>query len=193
NYATAQAGTKYDIGGGALLTVLGPTEPPFIKDNMKTGGNEANANSIVVRLDYGSFSMLLTGDAEEQTEHRMLSKEANVEANVLKVAHHGSKYATAADFLQRVKPQIAIISCGEWNRYSHPAQAMLDRLRLANPNIKLFHGFAGRDHCYNQRQRRGCNRKDCERNDDRSLGGPNGSEGRLIKIRLHRLRRFWAT
>ena len=138
HYTTAQAGTKYDIGGGALMTVLGPIEPLFTKDNMKTGGNEANANSIVVRVDYGSFSMLLTGDAEEQTEHRMLSKEANVEANVLKVAHHGSKYATAADFLQRVKPQIAIISCGEWNRYSHPAQAMLDRLRLANPNIKLF-------------------------------------------------------
>jgi competence protein ComEC len=138
NYITAQAGTKYDIGGGALLTVLGPTEPPFIKDQMKTGGNEANANSVVVRLDYGSFSMLLAGDAEEQTEHRMLSKETNVEANVLKVAHHGSKYATAGDFLQRVKPQIAIISCGEWNRYGHPAQAVLDRLRQANPNIKLF-------------------------------------------------------
>ena len=137
-YSTAQAGTKYDIGGGALMTVLGPTEPLFTKDNMKTGGNEANANSIIVRLDYGAFSMLLTGDAEEQTEHRMLSKEANVEANVLKVAHHGSKYATAGDFIQRVKPQIAIISCGEWNRYSHPSQAVLDRLRQANPNIKLF-------------------------------------------------------
>src|SRR5262249_10130895 len=52
NYATAQPGTKYDIGGGALLTVLGPTAPLFTKDNMKTGGNEANANSIVVRVDY---------------------------------------------------------------------------------------------------------------------------------------------
>ena len=138
NYATAQPGTKYDIGGGAFLSVLGPTEPLFSKDQMKTGGTEANANSVVVRLDYGSFSMLLTGDAEEQTEHRMLSKDANVEAKVLKVAHHGSKYASAADFLQRVKPQIAIISCGEWNRYGHPSQAVLDRLRQANPNIKLF-------------------------------------------------------
>jgi beta-lactamase superfamily II metal-dependent hydrolase len=138
NYTTAQAGTKYDIGGGALLTVLAPMEPPFTKDQMKTGGNEANANSVVVRVDYGSFSMLLAGDAEEQTEHRMLSKEANVEANVLKVGHHGSKYATAADFLQRVKPQVAIISCGEWNRYGHPAQVVLDRLRQSNPNIKLF-------------------------------------------------------
>ena len=138
NYATAQPGTKYDIGGGAFLTVLGPTEPLFVKEQMKTGGNEVNANSVIVRVDYGSFSMLLSGDAEEQTEHRILSKETNVEAKVLKVSHHGSKYATAADFLQRVKPQIAIISCGEWNRYGHPAQAVLDRLKESNPNLKLF-------------------------------------------------------
>lgn len=138
NYATAQPGTKYDIGGGAFLTVLGPTEPLFVKEQMKTGGNEVNANSVIVRVDYGSFSMLLSGDAEEQTEHRILSKETNVEAKVLKVSHHGSKYATAADFLQRVKPQIAIISCGEWNRYGHPSQAVLDRLRESNPNLKIF-------------------------------------------------------
>ena len=103
---------------------------------MKTGGNEANANSIVLRLDYGSFSMLLPGDAEEQTEHRFISKDVNVEAQVWKIAHHGSKYATSADFVQRVKPQIVIISSGEWNRYGHPSQAVLDRLRAAN--VKLF-------------------------------------------------------
>jgi competence protein ComEC len=137
-YATAQPGAKYDIGGGAFITILAPTEPFFTREHMKTGGNEVNANSIVARLDYGSFSMLLTGDAEEQTEHRFLSKDANIEAKVLRVAHHGSKYATSADFVRRVKPQIAIVSCGEWNRYGHPSQVVLDRLRAANPNIKLF-------------------------------------------------------
>jgi competence protein ComEC len=137
-YATAQPGTKYDLGGGALLTVLAPLAPPFTRENMRTGGNEANANSIVVRLDYGSFSMLLMGDAEEQTEHRLLSKEVNVEAQLVKIAHHGSKYATSGDFLKRVKPQIAIVSCGEWNRYGHPSQAVLDRLRGANAEIKLY-------------------------------------------------------
>ena len=134
-YEKAQAGTKYDIGGGALLTVLAPTEPFFTKDQMKTGGNLPNANSIVVRLDYGDFSMLLTGDAEEQTEHRMLTKDVNLRATVLKVAHHGSKYATAQDFLDRVKPQVAVISCGDWNRYGHPSQAVLDRLKAANAKL----------------------------------------------------------
>jgi competence protein ComEC len=138
NYTTARPATKIDLGGGALLMILAPSEPMFTKEQMKTGGNEPNANSIVVRLDYGSFSMLLTGDAEDQTEHRLLTKDLNLEAQVLKVAHHGSKYATSADFLNRVKPQFAIISCGAWNRYGHPSQAVLDRLRSANPSIKLY-------------------------------------------------------
>jgi competence protein ComEC len=136
HYETARPGTKYDLGGGALLTVLAPSEPFFTKEQMRTGGNEPNANSIVVRLDYGAFSMLLAGDAEEQTEHRLLTKELNLEARVLKVGHHGSKYASSADFLKRVKPEIAIVSCGAWNRYGHPAQSVLDRLRAAN--VKLY-------------------------------------------------------
>lgn len=136
HYEKAQAGAKYDLGGGARLTVLGPTEPFFTADQMKTGGNLPNANSIVLRLDYGDFSMLLTGDAEEQTEHRMLTKDLNLKAKILKVSHHGSKYATTQDFVGRVKPEVAIISCGEWNRYGHPAQPVLDRLRAAN--AKMF-------------------------------------------------------
>ena len=137
-YETARPGTKYDLGGGALLTILAPSEPFFTKDKMTTGGNEANANSIVARLDYGSFSMLLAGDAEDQTEHRLLTKQVELQTRVLKVSHHGSKYASSGDFLNRVKPEIAIVSCGAWNRYGHPSQAVLDRLRAANANVKLY-------------------------------------------------------
>lgn len=136
HYEKAQPGAKYDLGGGARLTVLAPSEPLFTKEQMKTGGNLPNANSIVVRLDYGNFSMLLPGDAEDQTEHRMLTKDLSLKTRVLKVAHHGSKYATSQDFLDRVKPEVAIVSSGEWNRYGHPSQAVLDRLRAAN--VKLY-------------------------------------------------------
>jgi competence protein ComEC len=135
-YGTARPGTKYDLGGGALLTVLAPSEPFFTKEQMRTGGNEPNANSIVLRLDYGAFSMLLAGDAEEQTEHRLMTKELDLQSRVLKIGHHGSKYASSEDFLQRVKPEIAIVSCGAWNRYGHPAQSVLDRLKAAN--VKLY-------------------------------------------------------
>ena len=136
HYETAKQGTKYDLGGGALLTILAPSEPFFTKDKMSTGGNETNANSIVARLDYGSFSMLLTGDAEEQTEHRLLTKELDLQAKVIKISHHGSKYASSKDFLDRVKPDVAIVSCGAWNRYGHPSQSVLDRLKAAN--VKLY-------------------------------------------------------
>ena len=134
----ANPGTKNDLGGGALLTILAPSAPFFTKEQLKGGGNEPNANSIVARLDYGSFSMLFAGDAEDQTEHRLLTKDLNLEAPVLKVSHHGSKYASSADFLNRVKPEMAIISCGAWNRYGHPAQSVLDRLRAVNPAMKLY-------------------------------------------------------
>ena len=137
-YERSQPGTKYDLGGGALLTILAPSEPFFTKEQMKGGGNEPNANSIVARLDYGSFSMLFAGDAEDQTEHRLLTKDLNLEAPVLKVGHHGSKYASSDDFLNRIKPEIAIISCGAWNRYGHPAQSVLDRLRAVSPAMKLY-------------------------------------------------------
>ena len=135
-YETAKPGMKLDLGGGTLLTILAPSEPMFTKDKMTTGGNEPNANSIVARLDYGSFSMLLTGDAEDQTEHRLLTKELDLQTRVLKVSHHGSKYASSKDFLNRVKPEVAIVSCGAWNRYGHPSQAVLDRLKAAN--VKLY-------------------------------------------------------
>lgn len=135
-YEKALAGKTFDLGDGARFTLLAPTEPFFTKEQMKTGGNEANANSIVVRLDYGGFSMLLPADAEEQTEHRLLTKDLNLKAKVLKVSHHGSKYASSDDFLKRVQPEIAIVSCGDWNRYGHPSQVVLDRLQAAN--VKLY-------------------------------------------------------
>ena len=131
----AEAGKKYDLGGGAIVTVIAPTEPFFTKEQMKAGGNETNANSIVLRLDYGDFSMLFMGDAEDQTEARLLSKDLNLKASVIKISHHGSKYATSENFLKRVQPETAIISDGEWNRYGHPSQSVLDRLKAMNEKI----------------------------------------------------------
>lgn len=136
HYEKAEPGKKFDLGGGAFLTILAPSQPFFTREQMKAGGNEPNANSVVARLDYGDFSMLLPGDAEQQTEQRMLTKDLNLQTDVLKVSHHGSKYATAVDFLERVKPAVAIVSCGEWNRYGHPAQVVLDRLKAAG--VKLY-------------------------------------------------------
>lgn len=135
DYSKAEPGQKYDLGGGALLTVLAPIEPFFTKDQIRSGGNEPNANSVVVRLDYGEFSILLTGDAEAQTEERMMNKDATLEAKILKVGHHGSKYATSQNFLKAVKPEVAIISDAENNRYGHPSQGTMDRLKAAGVKV----------------------------------------------------------
>jgi competence protein ComEC len=135
-YEKAEPNKIYDLGGGTRLTLLAPTQPLFTKEQMKTGGHELNANSIVVRLDYGDFSMLLVSDAEAQTEERFLAKQdLNLSAKVLKVAHHGSKYATSEEFVKRVKPEAAIISTSEHNRYGHPSQVVLDRLRYAKASV----------------------------------------------------------
>ncbi len=135
-YEKAAPGKKYDLGGGAILTVLAPSEPFFTKDQMKTGGNDINANSIVLRLDYGDFSMLFMGDAQAQTEKRLFGKsDLDLKTNVIKIGHHGSKYATSENFLKRVQPEAAIISDGAWNRYGHPGQSVLDRLKAANAKV----------------------------------------------------------
>ncbi len=132
----AEPGQNFELGGGAIMRVLAPIQPLFGKEDLRSGGNEPNANSVVTRLDYGEFSMLLTGDAEEQTERERLMKSgANIRANVLKVGHHGSKYATSEEFLKRGEFKVAVISAGMDNRYGHPSQEVLDRLKAAGVKI----------------------------------------------------------
>ncbi|MCA1636488.1 MAG: MBL fold metallo-hydrolase [Acidobacteria bacterium] len=131
----AAPGQTFELGGNARLLVLAPIEPFFTREELRSGGNEPNANSVVMRLDYGEFSMLLTGDAEAQTEERMMRNGANVSADILKVGHHGSKYATSEDFLKRGAFKTAIVSAGADNRYGHPSQEALDRLKAAQVRV----------------------------------------------------------
>jgi beta-lactamase superfamily II metal-dependent hydrolase len=132
----AEPGQTFELGGGAVMRVLAPVEPLFKSEDLRSGGNEPNANSVVARLDYGAFSMLLTGDAEEQTEReRLIKSGANFRAHVLKVGHHGSKYATSEEFLKRGEFKLAVISAGADNRYGHPSQEVLDRLKAAGVRV----------------------------------------------------------
>ncbi|HYE66019.1 MAG TPA: ComEC/Rec2 family competence protein [Pyrinomonadaceae bacterium] len=135
-YVTATPGQTFELGGGAVLSVLAPLKPFFTKEQLRSGGNEPNANSVVTRLDYGRFSMLLTGDAEAQTEQRLIEQGAHIKALILKVGHHGSKYASSEEFLKRGKFEVAIVSDGENNRYGHPSQEALDRFKALG--IKLY-------------------------------------------------------
>lgn len=135
-YVKATPGWEYDAGGNAKLTVIAPSQPYFRKAELRDGANEPNANSVVLRLDHGTFSMLFTGDAEAETEARMISNGANLRADVLKVGHHGSRYATSEEFLKAVKPRAATISIGGDNKYGHPTPETLRRLKAEK--VKLY-------------------------------------------------------
>ncbi|MCE9667432.1 MBL fold metallo-hydrolase [Myxococcus stipitatus] len=114
------------LGEGVSLTVLWPRVPqePFLAGTR----SDANSNSIVAKLTYGRTAFLLVGDAEPDTEAALLQKPLDLSATVLKVAHHGGRHSSTAPFLEAVKPQLAVISCGAKNDYGHPAQETLARL-----------------------------------------------------------------
>jgi competence protein ComEC len=126
----AMRGRVIDLGDGVKLTLLGPPDP------LITGSHsDVNANSVVARLTYGEFSVLFAGDAEAPTETWLLASVAPLRSVVLKVAHHGSRYASAARFLSAVRPRIAVISVGAGNRYHHPAPGTVDRLARAGARV----------------------------------------------------------
>jgi len=95
------------------------------------GGQPANNDSLVLRAAYGETSVLLEGDAEAPVEQAMLS-DASLQSTLLKVGHHGSKSSSTPEFLARVAPQWAVISCGLRNRYGHPRTEVLSELESAH-------------------------------------------------------------
>ncbi|MDR1700199.1 MAG: MBL fold metallo-hydrolase, partial [Lachnoclostridium sp.] len=99
-------------------------------------GKNANNASVGIVLSHGNNQFIFTGDAEEESEYNMLRSNENIGADVYKVSHHGSKSATSIEFLDRVNPQYAVISCGDDNSYGHPHEQTLDRLH--SKNISLF-------------------------------------------------------
>ncbi len=96
---------------------------------------DPNNMSIVLRIDYGETSFLFTGDAEDMSEYMMIDAMMPLNADVLKVAHHGSRYSSTQEFLDAVNPKYAIISCGEGNSYGHPHEETLERLQNQNSII----------------------------------------------------------
>ena len=97
---------------------------------------DMNEISEVLYLEYGEFSMLLTGDVTGTAEKEVIGKLSGKNLlTVLKVAHHGSKYSTPMELLELAKPQYAIISAGENNRYGHPHEETLKRLEKAGCEV----------------------------------------------------------
>lgn len=115
-----QAGEVLTIGGAKLV---------FLTTPGSFGNN--NDDSLCCRLTYGAYSFLLMADAGAAVEERLLSGNAELAADVLKVAHHGSETSTSLPFLQAVAPEYAVISVGKDNAYGFPKRRTLDRLKEA--------------------------------------------------------------
>ncbi len=118
-----KAGLKIIRGDDFSARVIGPQE--INEDNL-------NDNSLVIRLDYKDATFLFMGDAEHD---EIESISADMSADVLKVGHHGSANATYQSFLEKVQPQIAVISCGENNDYGHPHQSVLKLLKQMDCDV----------------------------------------------------------
>lgn len=121
-YLKPEIGRTFRIGQYASLEVLFPPTAP-----LRDTRSDANANSVVLRLEHEGHCMLFVGDAEEETEQRVMARGLEP-CDVLKVAHHGSRHSTSDRWLGTVKPTFAVISVGTGNRYGHPTQETLDRL-----------------------------------------------------------------
>jgi competence protein ComEC len=130
----ANSGATHVIGqrglqlavGDLLVTVLHPGQVPL------TGTSaDDNNNGLVLRLDYGQNSFLLTADAQAEAEAQMLASGVRLKADVLKVGHHGSRLSSSAPFVAAVAPRIAVIQVGKGNHFGQPDPEALARLASA--------------------------------------------------------------
>lgn len=126
----AKTGMKIKLGNGSEMKIIFP-DGTQKKNNPK----DTNSTSIVARLVYGQNSFLFTGDLPAKKESDFLDEGMDISADVLKVSHHGSKYASGLNFLEKVQPQEAVISVGKKNRYGHPSGEVLDRLSQVGAKI----------------------------------------------------------
>lgn len=119
-------GDKIKIGRYSEFKILFPTSRLLSE-------NPLNNNSIVAQFNYNNFKMLFTGDIEKLAEQQILKAEkAEIRADILKVAHHGSKTSSIPEFIKAVRPKIALIGVGKNNTFGHPNQQTIKNLE----NIK---------------------------------------------------------
>lgn len=97
--------------------------------------SDGNETSLVLHARYKTMDILLTGDLEGEGEKNLVKSGLLSRVDLLKVAHHGSKNSTGREFLARVIPQAALISCGKDNSYGHPHEELLERLEESGAQI----------------------------------------------------------
>ena len=129
-YHQLKAGETVDFGDGVSFKVFSPTEKMIKNDD------DLNNNSIVGQLRYKDFTMLFTGDSERDAEQNMVKSYGDeLQSDVLKSPHHGSRTSSSDDYLKTVKAKDVIISLAADNEYGHPHKQTLDRYKKYNMNV----------------------------------------------------------
>lgn len=133
--AVKNQGLKITVAKAGVDLTLDGVDCRFIAP-LQNSYEDLNNYSAVIKLDYGSQSFLLTGDAETDSEAQMLSSGVNLKSTVLKVGHHGSYSSSGSRFLKAVAPQYAVIMVGRDNQYGHPHTQTLNR--ISGAGIKVY-------------------------------------------------------
>ena len=123
--STVSAGEHFEIDGVRVEVLW----PPKASGAAVTSGND---DSVVLRLVYGSVSMLFAGDIERAAEDSLVASGVDLRADVLKVPHHGSRTSSTDAFVDAVNPRYAVISVGERSRFGHPHAPVVERYRARN-------------------------------------------------------------
>jgi competence protein ComEC len=127
----AVQGQRFYLDNATVLDVMYPK----FSDAFKPGKNDdINDTSIVAMLRFGKSKILLTGDSGIGIEAELLPS-FNLDADLLKVGHHGSKHSSSEEFLAEVTPEFAVIQAGEGNKYGHPTPEILDRLKAIEAQV----------------------------------------------------------
>lgn len=119
-------GREISVDPDISLVILSPSDRDY---------KDLNHYSVVTKLVYKNTSFLFTGDAEDINEEEMLAAKLDLQADVLKVGHHGSTTSSMPKFLDAVSPKIAVIMVGNDNKFSHPHKKILDRLLQRDVDI----------------------------------------------------------
>jgi competence protein ComEC len=127
-WRTLQRGDRVEVGG-VELRVHHPPAPDWERQRVR------NDDSLVLELRYGAVSMLLTGDISRDVERQLLSTLDLLPTVVLKVAHHGSGTSSGVEFVEQLRPRIAVIGVGRGNPYGHPVPYVLERYQRAGTEV----------------------------------------------------------
>lgn len=125
NLEKVELGTVYNLGD-ATMKVIGPISKP--KGNL-------NNYSTVLKVTFGNVNIIMTGDAEKDVEAEILKSGEVLEADILKIGHHGSDTSSSIAFLEAVNPKYALISAKVGNKYKHPIKETMQNLQARNVTV----------------------------------------------------------